>query len=281
MRSMLLAVLLLGGCGSNDGQDAQPGDEGGALPPAAVQPAPSQDQAAQNRQRAEQALGVILHDPESARYSEVQSGAGGSVCGRVDAKQADGRYGGSRPFVVTPEGVGVISSTAAIEFGNPEDVFPDFYGRCRNCRRSKSIRPCRKQRRRRSRRSRRRPLRRRPRRPRRSCRATMTAFPARYFATGATAHRAERGAKPRPRGAQPFERVVSVPAVSRSLEPDAPLVAPPPAMSEGRAVTAAPVAISPELPGTPWLWSPPCALDRRLLRQLSKLEWKSCPRSRQ
>ena len=125
---LLILLLFLAAC---DAEPAQ-GDEAaadGALPAAAPPggiASPAQ-QAAQNQQRASQALAVILVDPESARYSEVRAGTGGSVCGRVDAKQADGKYSGPRPFVVTPEGVAVISATGRVMFEDPEDLFPDFY----------------------------------------------------------------------------------------------------------------------------------------------------------
>jgi hypothetical protein len=66
-------------------------------------------------------------DPASARFANLRAGASNSVCGDVDAKGADGKHAGFRPFVVSPEGVAVISSAARIMFENPADMFPDFY----------------------------------------------------------------------------------------------------------------------------------------------------------
>jgi hypothetical protein len=122
-----LALLLLAGCDSQE--DAPPEQTAGSqTPPPAVTPAGSAAQnPAQAAERAKAALAVILVDPKSARYSEVRSGTAGAVCGRVDSMQGDGKYSGARPFVVTPEGVAVISTAPRVMFGDPEDVFPDFY----------------------------------------------------------------------------------------------------------------------------------------------------------
>lgn len=130
MRRLLILLLLLAGCDSRSENEAELPPEG-QLPvaPAGADPAAlsPEQQAAGAQQKAEQALAVILVDPKSARYSDVRPGAAGSVCGRVDSKQADGKYAGARPFVVTPEGVAVISATPQVMFDDPEDMFPDFY----------------------------------------------------------------------------------------------------------------------------------------------------------
>ena len=127
MRRLLILFLFLAGCDSEPASEVQPMPDGAlpaAGPPVTISPA---QQAAQYQQRASQALAAILDDPESARYSQVRAGAAGSVCGLVDAKQAGGKYAGPRPFVVTPEGVAVISTTPQVMFQDPEDLFPDFY----------------------------------------------------------------------------------------------------------------------------------------------------------
>lgn len=115
MRRMLL-LLLLAGCDARPDADGE-GNEVLAAPQAATGQATAGEQGAANMALAKQALGAILEDPASARYSEVRSGAAGSVCGRVD----------SRPFVVTPEGVAVVSPAPKVMFDDPDDVFPDFY----------------------------------------------------------------------------------------------------------------------------------------------------------
>jgi len=122
---LLLIPLLLAGCddSSGGGTAAPPGD----MPAAGVGQTAPADPAAVHREKARQALAAILPDAERALYSDVRGGAAGAVCGRVDANQADGGSPGPRPFVVTPEGVGLISSTAGIRFEDPEDLFPDFY----------------------------------------------------------------------------------------------------------------------------------------------------------
>jgi hypothetical protein len=60
------------------------------------------------------------------RFGNLRAGAAGSVCGDVEARQLDGKRG-VRPFVITPEGVAVVSSTAQVSIQDPEDPFPDFY----------------------------------------------------------------------------------------------------------------------------------------------------------
>jgi hypothetical protein len=123
----LLAILLLAGCGSKSGSEADkaagPDAQAAAMPTgASAGQTPQQLQA-----RAAAALSAILNDPASARYATVRPGTAGSICGEVDSKQANGRHGGMRPFVVTPEGVAVVSTLPGIMFEDPEDVFPDYY----------------------------------------------------------------------------------------------------------------------------------------------------------
>jgi hypothetical protein len=74
--------------------------------------------------KAAAAIGVIAQDP---RFSEIRGGPLNAVCGKVDSKLPNGKYAGPRPFVVTPEGVAVISATPAIMFDDPADPFPDLY----------------------------------------------------------------------------------------------------------------------------------------------------------
>lgn len=91
-----------------------------ALPATGASASPDQLEA-----RAKAALGAILTDPDK-RFGNLRAGASNAVCGDVEAKQLDGRRG-VRPFVITPEGVAVVSTTAQVQLTDPEDPFPDFY----------------------------------------------------------------------------------------------------------------------------------------------------------
>jgi hypothetical protein len=126
----LAVLLLLAGCGSQD-KVGESGDGAEIVPPAPAAEnlsagSPAAD-AARLQARVESAMAVILPDPAKARYAEVRAGAAGSVCGTVDPGERTARAGGFRPFVVTPEGVAIVSPTPAISFGDPSDIFPDFY----------------------------------------------------------------------------------------------------------------------------------------------------------
>jgi hypothetical protein len=125
---LLVALAFVWGCGSRDGGEAEAGADETVVPASAgTVPGQNGETAAQAQQRAVSALSVILPDAKSARYAEVRPGTAGAVCGLVDAKQGDGKYSGPRPFVVSPEGVAVVSTTPQVNFGDAEDLFPDFY----------------------------------------------------------------------------------------------------------------------------------------------------------
>ena len=122
----LLILLLLSGC------DSQRDENAGGTRPAAAQagmedPTVNEADPAVLQARAETAVSAAILDPASARYANVREGSGGSICGDVNAKGENGRPQGFRPFVVSPEGVAVVSSAATIMFDNPADLFPDFY----------------------------------------------------------------------------------------------------------------------------------------------------------
>lgn len=130
MKWILPPLMFLAACNSEQGADAaEEGVEGAdpVLEAANMVAGTAAAETAKLEAKLQSAMAVILRDPGSARYSNVRPGAGGSVCGEVDSKQENGRHGGPRPFVVTPEGVAVVSSATTVSYDDPEDVFPDFY----------------------------------------------------------------------------------------------------------------------------------------------------------
>jgi hypothetical protein len=126
MKRLLILLLLLASCDSQ--RDEASGGRGAATAPAGLEDPliKAADPAALQR-RAETAMTAAVLDPASARYANIREGSGGSICGDVNAKGEDGRLQGFRPFVVSPEGVAVVSSAATIMFDNPADLYPDFY----------------------------------------------------------------------------------------------------------------------------------------------------------
>ncbi len=123
----LLALLLLSACNSESQDGASEGPDPAALAAAAAADVSKPVDPAVLQARAQALMSGILNDPASARYSNLRSGPAGSICGAVDSKGSDGRYGGPRPFVITPEGVALVSPTAHVPFDQPDDIFPDFY----------------------------------------------------------------------------------------------------------------------------------------------------------
>jgi hypothetical protein len=81
---------------------------------------------AEMEQKARAAVGAMTGDP-AAEYANIRAGSAGSICGDVKAKAPGGRSPGFVPFVVSPEGVALVSSTPAVMFTDPADMFPDFY----------------------------------------------------------------------------------------------------------------------------------------------------------
>lgn len=117
--------LALAGCGSDrsgaaDNQAAAPSAE-----PAAGAQAPAQDLAP----RVLAAMAALLPDPGSALYPNLREGSAGSVCGAVALRQPNGTHAAPVPFVVTPEGVALISATPHLAWDAVEDPFPPAYAR--------------------------------------------------------------------------------------------------------------------------------------------------------
>jgi hypothetical protein len=119
---LFAALLLLAGCGSKSEQRESGGSDPAGLETLVQGPAELSPQ--QLQARAASAVGTIAEDP---RFAEIRAGVSNSVCGQVDAKLPNGKYAGLRPFLVTPEGVAVISAGPRIMFDDPADPFPDLY----------------------------------------------------------------------------------------------------------------------------------------------------------
>ena len=124
MRTLLAtaALLALAACGSDgaadDNQAAAPaGNAAAAAAGARLMP------------RVTAAMAVLLADPASALYSGVREGSAGSVCGSIAVPRTDGTHSPPVPFVVTPEGVALLSATPQLGWDAPEDPFPPAYAR--------------------------------------------------------------------------------------------------------------------------------------------------------
>lgn len=127
MRSTILPLLLLCGCGQQEeGADKPAGAAARPVAEANVAAGGGVDAAAQMEERVKAAMAAALQKAERARYADLRPGATGSICGSVDPNPG-AKGGGLRPFVVTPEGIAVISMTAQIGFNEPGDIFPDYY----------------------------------------------------------------------------------------------------------------------------------------------------------
>lgn len=117
-------LLLLGACGSRSDEAA---DGNAARAEAAASQQLAEQLGAQGEaglRRRLESLTAILADPS---YRQVRSGPMGAVCGEVDTKLRDGARTGFRPFVIAPDGFPLISTTARINYDDPEDMFPDAY----------------------------------------------------------------------------------------------------------------------------------------------------------
>lgn len=126
-KAIPILLLLLTACGQSDDSEQGGGETGDAPAEAAnLLAATAADPSAGLEERVKAAMSAALQKPDRARYGDLRPGATGSICGSVDpAPGAKG--GGLRPFVVTPEGIAVISPTPQIMFDEPGDIFPDYY----------------------------------------------------------------------------------------------------------------------------------------------------------
>ena len=125
MKRALILLMLLSGCGSKEDEIVP--EDGAAVPPLPNMVAPLVEDPAQLQARVAGALQAVLQDAKSARYANVRSGTAGAACGEVDAKGRGGRRTGFRPFVVTPDGMAMVSTAPKVTFNNPADPFPEYY----------------------------------------------------------------------------------------------------------------------------------------------------------
>jgi hypothetical protein len=119
-------LLLLASCNKQAEEDDN--FAGTELPSAGVAPAavPGTQDAAALQERVIRAMAVGLPDSAGAQYRGLRAGAGNAACGEVAA--ASGAVAGIfRPFVVTPEGLAVVATTATIAWDDPDDFVADAY----------------------------------------------------------------------------------------------------------------------------------------------------------
>lgn len=124
---MCLILLLLAGCGAKTADEGADGAGAGEADPfanaAAVAAGPADPARVQDL--ALRGMAGILRNPKGAQYRDVRPGVGGSACGYVAPEGAAAE--GFRPFVVTPDAIGVIGTTAAIAFEDPDDLLADAW----------------------------------------------------------------------------------------------------------------------------------------------------------
>ena len=123
MRKSLVPLLLLAACNN----DPEPGSGAGNAAAEQIDVMPPAPSPAELEQKARAAIAGEIDDPASAQFANIRAGSAGSVCGDVNAKGEKGELTGFRPFVVSPEGVALVSPTPQVMFANPADLFPDFY----------------------------------------------------------------------------------------------------------------------------------------------------------
>jgi hypothetical protein len=123
MKKLCVILLLLAGCGSRNNADPANGAE--AIP-SELMPnlaAIKANREAEAKALVERAMATAIPDAKNAQYRNVRPGAGRAACGEVSGKTT----GGFRPFVVTPEGVAVIGTSAIIAWDDPSDLLADAY----------------------------------------------------------------------------------------------------------------------------------------------------------
>jgi len=127
MRFLSAAVLCLAlaACGSDENADAGnnqaagPAENAAAAPGSAADPMP----------RVLAAMEGLLVDPSAALYSNLRPGSVGSICGAIAVPLPNGTRAPPVPFVVSPEGIALVSATPHLAWDMPEDPFPTAYAR--------------------------------------------------------------------------------------------------------------------------------------------------------
>jgi hypothetical protein len=120
-------LLVVAGCGARGGGDD---NQTAALQEnllADLETSNSAQDAARLQSLVDRAMASALPDASKAQYRNVRAGVGGAACGEVASADAGGKLGPYRRFVVTPDTVAVIGTTADVKFNDPSDFLADAW----------------------------------------------------------------------------------------------------------------------------------------------------------
>ena len=119
VKRLLPVLLMLAGCDSRP-----PAEETAEVDPSELMPDLSAQDPRRVQQRIDRAFAGTLAE---TLFTDVRATPLGSICGYVDDKDKQGRYKGRRPFLITPDGLPLVSTSPRIMFEIADDIFPDFY----------------------------------------------------------------------------------------------------------------------------------------------------------
>jgi hypothetical protein len=125
MKTLLPILLLLASCGSKNAEEDAASNGSSGEVPAGAAASPSAEESAALQAKVSRAMAVVLPGAGTAEYRNVRAGAGGAACGEVAT--AGKEAGIFRPFIVTPDGLGVVASGPAIAWDDPNDFVADAW----------------------------------------------------------------------------------------------------------------------------------------------------------